>query len=49
MIKRNSGANNTLFQQHQMQGQRSEKTLGKNDSECSFTLTDDEDRENYDG
>lgn len=24
----------------------SERTLGKNESECSFTLTDDEDREN---
>ena len=31
-----------------MQALRSERTLGKNDSECSFTLTDDEDRENHD-
>jgi hypothetical protein len=52
MIKRNNGSS-THFQNHAAAGGliKSERTgglIGKNDSECSFTLTDDEDRENMD-
>lgn len=58
MIKRNAGGTGgihsspgtivtTMSQQHTTNGQalKSERTV-KNESECSFTLTDDEDREN---
>lgn len=44
MIKKNTPS--TIYQQHQSNSQQ--QRVMKNDSECSFTLTDDEDRENAD-
>lgn len=44
MIKKNSGASPSPSQNPQHVVLRSERTM-KNEEECSFTLTDDDDRD----